>query len=163
MKITTSYIKNQISVWLGKSELKRDISNQYLYRHHGGPADKKDVERMAAALEMPVGASEEQVVDKLWEQWLDGKQWVREEKTKLDDWEDYISPGRTAGSFEFMDDFAQGYDQDLVEKYGSRPDLAEKCWLRTFTPKGYLGNNFRLEVVTTPEDDEVIGWVVIVD
>lgn len=43
------------------------------------------------------------------------------------------------------------------------PKQAKKCIFRCFYPDNQLADNYRLEVVTTPDDTEVVGWTVIVD
>jgi hypothetical protein len=54
-------------------------------------------------------------------------------------------------------------DEALVKHYHDNPKEAEKCVLRVFQAPHGLCDNYRLEVVTTPDDSRVVGWTVIVD
>ncbi len=54
-------------------------------------------------------------------------------------------------------------NQDLVDKYFKDLKLAEKCVYRMFVPNNQLADNYRLEVITTHDDSEVVGWWVTVD
>lgn len=115
-------------------------------------------------------------IEELTEAWTDMREWKREEKWRLKvEAETYIRVenqyDRTTGKYYvpqdadpvFRDDFAGDCNQDLVNqvyKTGQSP----QCWLRVFVPKHEcLGNNFRLEVVSTPDDTAIVGWLVIVD
>ena len=64
---------------------------------------------------------------------------------------------------EFNIDVAGECDDILVQKYCDDLELAKKCIVRTFIPNNELGYNFRLEIVSTPEDDFIIGWTLITD
>jgi hypothetical protein len=54
-------------------------------------------------------------------------------------------------------------DIDLVTKYFNDQQQAGKCIFRCFVPDNQLADHYRLEVTTTPDDTEVIGWTVIGD
>ncbi len=98
--------------------------------------------------------------------------WRRENKTKLgDSWEDYFRdstkqysqhhmPGRVIDSFEVCD-LGEGFP-DVIKhiKFDDFP----KCIRRVFVPKHeFLQDTFRLEVITTPDDTQVIGWTIVQD
>ncbi len=64
----------------------------------------------------------------------------------------------------FPHDVCCEHKQELVNIYFNDLKLAEKCIYRLFVPSNeLLADSFRLEVITTPEDDEVVGWWVTVD
>lgn len=67
---------------------------------------------------------------------------------------------------EFTVDVIGGGDEDLLAKFSGplNEALARKCIYREFNHSNdNIANNYRLEVITTPEDDAVIGWCVTVD
>lgn len=101
---------------------------------------------------------------KLKSSWENPSKWRRIRKSKLgDDYKNYFKVDDRSGNVSFFKDAFGEADDQLAEEYFNEPDLAEKCILREFLPEDPLDDAFRLEVVTTPEDDIVIGWVIIVD
>jgi hypothetical protein len=55
------------------------------------------------------------------------------------------------------------HDQVVLERVYNNAE-GPKCWLRVFVPDNDdLADNWRLEVVTTPDDTEIVGWETIVD
>jgi hypothetical protein len=63
----------------------------------------------------------------------------------------------------FNIDFAGEADRALVTKYHNNQVEARKCIFREFVPDNQLADNYRLEVTTTPDDTEVIGWTIVQD
>jgi hypothetical protein len=152
-KLSTSRLKDMISAWVSTPEIQRD-----LYIHDE--------------------THEEQ--ERLWKLWCDGSQWKRREKRKLDSEEfkdqftsieyhegfnpslpGYKQPHRYVPYFDV--DMAGHVDMELVKKYLDDPAQGSKCIVRGFEPADDFADNYRLEVFTTPEDDAVIAWTIIVD
>jgi len=103
----------------------------------------------------------------IWTLWCDPKQWKRNEKRKLGEYHDeyfYMSERDGTGKRPvFMIDTFGGEDAALVEHYHKNPNLAAKCTLRVFEPANQLGNNYRLEVVTSDDDTQIVGWTIVED
>lgn len=76
--------------------------------------------------------------------------WIRDHKEKLNNLDDY-------GSID-----AAGYiDEELFAKHGHE---GAGCWNRIFLPrKDCLADNFRLEIITDPDDKKIVMWTLIVD
>ena len=120
-------------------------------------------------------------IEELTEAWTDMREWKRVEKRRLkddvddfifigDDWDEeddeaYEALGLYAPppKLNFAEDFVGHHNLNLLYKVCAAKQEKE-CWLRVFVPSHEcLGNNFRLEVVTTPDDTAIVGWLVIVD
>lgn len=143
-KFTDSILQEKISVWLSDPELKEYLKDALIFI-------KDDDAR--ANIE-----TKEQFDEYIWELWVDSSQWECEKNEVLgDDCENYFYQN------EFDIDVAGECDDALVKKYSDDAELAKKCIVRTFIPNNELGDNFRLEMVTTPEDDAIIGWSLITD
>jgi hypothetical protein len=104
-----------------------------------------------------------------WDDWCDTKQWKRESKERLkEEWPGllctkYDYKNNQPVEFGWLTDVAGWCDDDLLKKTASDTKQAERCWLRRFVPNNEFGDNFRIEVVTTPDDEQVIAWSLIVD
>lgn len=116
--------------------------------------------------------------ERLWKLWCNPKNWKRREKRTLgpdgvdkfrntvydDNRHDLRGMDRQRHEEPWFDVDCLGEANDaLVKKYFDDPKAAERCIERVFEPHDEFADNFRLEVTTTPEDDAVIGWTVIVD
>ncbi len=114
-------------------------------------------------------------IEKVWKQWTNIKQWKRFSKcknkseqgnlefiefTELDS--NIINECNIPAGPHFCFDQFGDSNQDLVTKIYIENKQGE-CWQRIFIPNNDLGDNFRLEVYTTPDDMEIIGWDVVVD
>lgn len=160
-KISTKEIRALIPTWLGTDALKEDLKDYYVT----DSSSPESLKKYGGYFKAEPPHSVDQVRETIWNQFISGDEWKREEKHKIgEEWETYMgydSPGDADPAF--FHDFAGGCDSALVKKYADDPKLAETCIYRMFIPKGQLGDNFRLEVVSTPDDSEIIGWVVVVD
>lgn len=166
-KLSTEKLKKLISEWLSTPELKASL-RQY---HVEDGADQRQIDRYSEYVKGPLGLSADAVRERIWKLWCDGKEWKRVEKHKLgEDWENCFYAGDSLGGTpsggaepEFMEDFCGGQNKKLVAKFYADKKVLEKCIYRQFVPGNMLGDAFRLEVVTTPDDTEVIGWCVTAD
>lgn len=158
-----------ISTWLSDPKYKEDL------KHHSYMEDPnvlvvdwesgKDeptitqMEHLRKLWKAPKHVNTPELFDEfIWKLWTDGSRWKRDKKCNLKD-DDY-------GTFyngEFQIDMIGECNDLLAKKYSANPELLKKCIFRTFVPNNELANNYCLIVVTTPEDDEVIGWTVTVD
>lgn len=151
MKLSTAILKQRISEWLSDPTL------------HDNVVDSVDtgasLRKILGDWGNPHGVSTmDQLKDHVWSLWKDGNQWKRGEKRRLgESWEDYFGH---SGDDEFMLDFCGSSDKQLVDEFKGD---ASRCWLRVFYPDNELADNYRLELVTTPADDKIVGWTVIVD
>ncbi len=166
-KLSTKKLKVMIAEWLSKPEIRKEL------QHHSeieNPDEirkswdgNKDVTRLEYELDLWKAPKSiktcAQFEEFIWNMWCDGEQWKRFEKRKLkEDWESYFYDDGC-----FAIDMLGEEKKDLIKQFIADPQLAEKCILRVFVPDNELANNYRLEVVTTPDDFEVVGWTVIVD
>lgn len=161
-KITTQDIKNKIPQWLGTDHLRDELKNYYI---EDDDTDE-DVAERAESLEVKLKnpASKEEFRQAVFNLFRNGNQWSREEKRKItEDFDNYFYQN-SKSEFVFAEDFAGESNKQLVADISKSEDRMKKCWMRLFTPKNsLLGDNFRLEVVSTPEDDAIVGWLVVVD
>ena len=185
-KLSTDKLKELIGTWLSKPELRDDM------KHHTDDIDvnrivndwesKSDITEMEYCRRLwkapPSVQTPEQLEEFIWGLWCNGSRWKRQEKRQLkEEWQSYFAtydwdnkpagwkhgdelPLKRCAQF---DDFAGWHDPALVTKYFNDREAAAKCIFRCFSPDNQLADNYRLEVVTTPEDDAVVGWLVIVD
>lgn len=160
-KLTTADIKKMIPTWLNTEELKTDLREQYICDTDGRP----EIDCLASELGLLPGLPADAVRDHIWSQWIDGNSWSRHEKRRLGEgWNDWFLKSEDPKAFEFAEDFCGGSDKKLIAEYAKDPARFQKCWHRCFCPKNDpLRDNFRLEVVSTPEDDKIVGWTIVVD
>jgi hypothetical protein len=142
-KLSTKMIKDIMNHWLCTPELREQINERTI--------DCDESER-----------------EQHWKNWCDAKQWKRVEKRKLkEDWVDYFiddsfidNSNILLKEIYFPIDTAGWQNKNLVIKYFNDPKLATKCILRAFVPDNDFGDDYVLEVVTTHDDTEIIGWTI---
>lgn len=162
-KLSTAQIKALIPTYV--SSVRRiDVTNTYVY-DLDPVADSKQFNAECEAWNLKgKNLTLRDLEDHIWKLWCDGKDWRREEKRTLkDDWDSFFFVSAQTGQPEFSYDLAGDFRPDLVKQMLVSPSRAEKCVFRMFVHRGRFGDNFRLEVITTPEDDEVVGWGITVD
>lgn len=109
-----------------------------------------------------------------WPDWLGDPDYDKrndERKIALDKWyaagcPDSLYPRDSYKPItEFKIDVIGGGNSELFPKYSGDANeaLAKKCIYRLFSPHDLFADNYRLEVITTPDDSQVIGWCVTVD
>lgn len=184
-KLSTPQLRDLISGWLSKpeirSELKHhsDVDPSRTVKGWGGRPDMTSLEYTVDLFGAPKGCTAVQLEEHIWKLWCDGTQWKRQEKRQLkDEWDYKLTTTEYTGEWKpglpgnqqehrivpyFDVDMLGDFDEGLVAKYANDPKQAAKCIFRCFIPGNQLADNYRLEVLTTPEDDAVIGWTVIVD
>lgn len=150
MKISTEYIKKQISVWHTSTELREKVTDYY-----SDDDDEDELAELAENFKLKKGATSTQIYDKMYDLLRDGKQWSRESKEK--------DTGNLEEPEEAIIDFFGEIDVEKIKDI-YKSGLGSKIICRTFTPKNdQLGDNFRLEVYSDPEDKEIICHNLIVD
>lgn len=152
MKITTKYIKNQISIWHTSTELRNRIDGYYSTIY--GP---KYLIEVAENFNLKQDATSKEIYDKMYDLLRDGNQWARESKNRnIDSEEDFLQPT----------DFVIGLIGKIdIEKINNiyKLGLHKKIVLRKFTPKiEPLTEDFCLEVFSDPEDKEIICHDLII-
>jgi len=176
-KLSTKKLKELIGGWLSKPEVREDL------KHHSDCGDRcasdggSALDYTAHLFGFRKGCTQAELEQHIWGMWCDGSQWKREEKHKLGpEWDSYFAqtdwdnkpvdwkPGQPIGTIpSFPIDMIGECDEALVKKFHDDQAQAEKCIFRMFVPGNQLADNYRLEVVTTPDDTQVVGWTVIVD
>jgi len=186
-KLSTEKLKELIGTWLATDAARHDL------KHHSdldnpdemtvdwanGDVEVTRLQYVCRLYGAPLDSTLVQLEEFIWHMWCDGSQWKRCEKRQLkDEAEDtftqveYIGewkkglPGnqqarRTVESFPC--DLMGEHNPELVTKFFNDLKAAQKCIYRTFVPNNQLADNYRLEVITTPDDTEVVGWWVTVD
>ena len=158
MKLSTPILKQKIAEWLSDPALKPDIVGRFL----DSKADQKEIDHVSAWFKFKPGATYQRVADKIFSIFTTASQWKRVEKRRLGEGSDYIYTDKDGATFA-DDGTGAGSDQTLVTKYAADPVEFKRCWLRVFVPSNELADTFRLELVTTPDDDDVVGWLVVAD
>lgn len=177
-KLSTAKLKELISTWLGDPKIRKDLQHHSQpYRGDETVITQKWIDERAEWYGAKKGLSLAQLEQHVWDIWRDGAQWKRHEKRKLKEcWEDYLTatdwdkkptdwkPGDPLPTYPcFPEDIYSGVDEALLKRYHDDPKEGQKCILRVFQAPHGLCDNYRLEVVTTPDDTQVVGWTVIVD
>lgn len=187
MKLSTQKLKEMITTWLSQPEIRVELS------HHSDfdpdrmmvdwTDDNKQITTMERARKLwaaPASVNTPEALEEfIWNLWCDGGNWKRAEKHTLKDEAEYTfteteyvgewKPGLPGNQQErrivpsFPKDMLGESNPVLVEKYFNDLKLAEKCVYRLFEPDNQLADNYRLEVITTHDDTEVVGWWVTVD
>jgi hypothetical protein len=187
VKLSTEKLKEMIGTWLSKPEVRGDLEHHSemddptrVIHGFGGRPDETLLEYNKRMFEAPVSVSNaEELEEHIWKLWCDGSNWKRQEKHQLkDEAEDTFSETQYIGEWKpglpgnqqerrkvpsFPNDMLGESNATLVEKYFNDPELAKKCVYRLFSPDNQLADNYRLEVITTHDDSEVVGWWVTVD
>lgn len=109
----------------------------------------------------------DEFVDKVYTQWTNQWLWKCEPKRRLQlGWVNYFVEDAD-GKYSFIKKLLGKSDKKLVTYYATRrvnPEQpnpsAYKCWLRRYYSLSHFKDIFRLDVVTTPNDREVIGWTI---
>lgn len=167
-KLSTGAIRDLIKVWL--TEMHIDGLTHYVcdfYDERKGPPTSE-------LLDQPVGpdtarwfkcnpsVTRRYLRDRLYADWIEPKQWKRAMKHRLNDVDLFFyEDGK--GIIKFNIDCMGAADESLV-KLCADETYAERCWRRMFVPANpQLSDSYRLEVVTTPDDDKVIGYSFVID
>lgn len=163
MKLTSDMIK---TLTVGRfKELGGTKLKDALYWHTGDDemSSPEDIERLSANarryFKCKPTCTLKELHEHIYELFVTPKEWNRYEKRRLrDDWEGYFTE---KGEFapDFLD-LCYG-DPELTKEIYNDPKRGERCWLRIFVPKSELVEWYELCVVTTPEDDRIVGWVVM--
>jgi hypothetical protein len=124
--------------------------------------------------------TDEALRDRVWDLWRDGKNWKRVAKHKVgSDWIEYFAdidydkctasdPWPPAPEKckmgEFPIDVCGEHDDVLTKRAFEEPLWGQSCIYREFVSSNdHIADNYRLEVITTPDDDAVVGWWITVD
>lgn len=151
-KLSTKKIKDLISEWLGTPESRAQIS------HLSDPKEMDcDLEELIDKFGFKNISSQSELEECLWKTWKDGNNWKRESKEKTkENWDTFLD--------ERWIDFFGSCNQQLLANFSSNEKDARNCIIRCFIPNNEsLMDNYRLEVVTTPNDSDVIIWTITED
>lgn len=162
MKLSTDKIRALLSSWLTTPDMETKVKEWCCLIDE---MDAAELSQVKTNLKLKQSASVDDVREALWKLWSNPKAWKRESKGKIgEDWKSFLyQPDKWHNAYEFAYDFAGDGDLNLVQKYCNNPSDAEKLIRRMFIPNNDFGDNFRLEVLTTPDDTEVVGWCITVD
>jgi hypothetical protein len=147
-KFSTKKLKMMISTWLSNSTFKEDLNYFFDF-------DNEEEFQYQKKLNYDVPESiktKDQFDEYSWKLITNGLNWRRDRKHKLGD-EQFLFFGNR-----FAVGMAGECNDLLVEKYCTDIKQLSICILREFIPNNEFALTFRLHVVTTPEDDEIIGW-----
>lgn len=188
-KLSTAALKAMIPTWLATPEA-RELLKCHSDPSDDASTEterREWLDRNCGWYGAASGSTEEQLEARVWTLWCDPMQWKRIQKHRLKgEWGSYFH--QTCGAV-MGDDYVYRHGEDecmrhactepkvtrlSVDQQGSydqaRADAcwadarhAQACWLRVFVPDNDLADNYRLEVITTPEDDAVVGWTIVTD
>lgn len=165
-KFSTHQLKTMISTWLSDPKYKDNVKScsymtdtDALVTAWESGETITQMEQMRRLWKAPKNVNTPELLDEfIWKLWIDGSRWKRDKKCNLqEDEHGMFNDGQ------FQIDMIGECNDLLVKKYSAEPNQLKKCILRVFVPDNELADNHCLHIVTTPEDDEVIGWTVIVD
>ena len=172
LKLSTSQLKAMITNWLSTEESKAEIAHLWKITAENAAAE-------AAKYGFKQVKTVEELSDALFNAWRTGKNWKRQEKSLLKnseycdissfveeviDWEHPSYPKPVLSKRPaFPTDVLGQHSDELVQRYFNDQKLAERCIHRLFVPHDIFADNYRLEVITTHDDIEVVGWWVTVD
>lgn len=186
MKLSTKNLKEMIGTWLSKQEIRDDLSHHSVVDPNRMVDDWQtktkitELEYERRLWKAPASVTTPEQLEKhIWSLWCDGNKWKRQEKRLLkDEAEDTFTETQYIGEWKpglpgnqqehrkvpsFPVDMIGESNQELVTKYFNDLKIAEKCVYRLFSPDNQLADSYRLEVITTHDDSEVVGWWVTVD
>lgn len=172
-KLSTGQLKALITGWLSTEESKEEVKS-LLWR-----VTEENAANEAAVLGFKGIQTSQGLADAMFDTWKDGNNWKRHEKASLKssqsydasvfveeihDWKHEGYPKPTIGRKPtFPLDVLGWHDEALVKRYFDDVELAKKCTYRLFGPHDIFADNYRLEVITSHDDSEVVGWWVTVD
>ena len=182
-KLSTAGLRVLMRGWLSQPEIRdtclrhhSDFDPNYVRIGWGGEPDMTDLEWHVKIYGAKPGTTQLELEEHIWNMWCNPARWKRAEKRCLGEaFEDYFYETEYVGEWKpghqqerrvvpsFTIDMVGDSNQQLVEKYFNDPKGAAKCIFRCFLPDNDLADNYRLEVVTTPDDSEVVGWTIVVD
>ncbi len=141
-KLSTERLRALLLERITTDELLRQVVDTYV------DPDPRDRDESLADMAQQLGCSPGEVEARLRRVWSDPRTWKRREKRRLGD-------ERSEWNIEdFTADCAGGLSRDATAR----------CWLRVFYPNDEpFTDNFRIEVVTSEDDHELVGWNLIVD
>jgi len=144
MKLTTEALRAILLERIVTDEVMQQVIDAY--NGHGDDS----IARAAALVDMAsqLGCLPSEVEGRLRRDWADPRSWKRREKRRLgDELSEWVLSDFTA-------DVAGALSRDATPR----------CWLRVFcsTNEPFI-DNFRVEVVTSEDDTELVGWNLIVD
>jgi len=163
-KLSTGALRERMVEWLRDPRLRDHI--RYLSDptpRDGGEPLRDLLDRTARGFGLPAGLTSSELEDGIWSAWCDARRWKRAAKQRLgESYDDYFYRAAD-GTTTFSVDVAGGHDDRLVAAMVDDPALAKRCTCRIFVPDEPLSDSYRLEVVTTPDEEAVVGWTFIVD
>lgn len=157
-KITKEKIQSLIPIWLGTDKLKDIIKDRVEYTFEGAKEDDNlqgCIEEIINEQNLPKESSTNDIIEYYWNLWKDGQQWEEGEEKYIDeDTIEYENP---------IPDVAGEYNTDLVKRLlESKQNDKVVNW--TFVPKNEdYADTYRLEVILTPDETEIVGWQIIQD
>lgn len=187
-KFSTEKLKELISQWFSDPHFQNFIKECYVYdddicdgvkdnpNYVNSEKFKEDFQEVLDRWDNPKGINTlDDFANFIVNEWCGKNKWKRFGKRQLkDDWENYFD--KTDFIFDskkqqhvYLDkeipillfDCYGWYDEKLVDHYYNNPDLAQKCIERCFVPTNQnIRDNYYLVIITTPEDDQVIGWLL---
>lgn len=151
-KLCTDKIKNLIIQWLSNTELHKLIKEYYI-------EDIEDISDFKNTYDCINNINSlDDFYTYLISEWTNKNNWKRNSKSKLKkDYTQFLIDDNN--KYYFETGFYGNYNQNLVDYYCYNSHLAKNCIVRYFSCTNELiANNFYIYVITTPEDDKIIGW-----
>lgn len=159
-KFSTNQLKTMMITWLSNPKFREDLK----YYSDYNPDEAEFHEKCIIFEASEDIETKDQLAEHIWKLWTDYKQWKCIAKYKLkENYHYYLNNHDGDSVSNFPIDAGGECDNILVKKFSENIEQAKNCILRVFVPDNALEDDYRLEIITTPEDDVIIGWSLITD
>lgn len=159
-KLSTDILKKMISSWIASTDIGNTIEE--IWKDRLEEESEEELRNYMNEFKIPKSVPVQGLPVFMKTQIMNGDNWKRWSKNKL---------GPNAQHSFILDSTTGFYSMGIIDDGDGFPDVEakltakdlEKCIVRQFSPPQYLGDRYRLEIITTPDDTEVVGWTTVED